>query len=97
MLAAFGAHPSVEHPWQPADWGLGTAPEVVLAAAAYLAVTRALLWYLLAPRGGGLPTVARTALVRQGLVAVALLGIAPLICRRRRRPAAAAARCSRSR
>ena len=34
-----------------------------------------------APRsGGGLPTVARTALLRQGLVAVALLGIAPLIC-----------------
>ena len=33
-----------------------------------------------APARGGLPTVARTALVRQGLVAVALLGIAPLIC-----------------
>ncbi len=52
---------------------------MVLVAAAYLAVTRTLLWYLHTPRSG-LPTVARTALVRQGLVAVALLGIAPLVC-----------------
>ncbi|MEV0093187.1 bifunctional diguanylate cyclase/phosphodiesterase [Streptomyces sp. NPDC050738] len=80
VLAAFGDVPTVEHPWAPADWGFSSTPEVVLAALAYLGVTRLLLWYALAPRGGGLPTVARTALMRQGLVGVALLGIAPLIC-----------------
>jgi diguanylate cyclase (GGDEF)-like protein len=80
VLAAFGAEPSVETPWNPDRWTLYTAPEVVLVAAAYLLVSRTLLWYLHAPRTGGLPTVARTALVRQGLVAVALLGIAPLVC-----------------
>ncbi|MFJ9708071.1 putative bifunctional diguanylate cyclase/phosphodiesterase [Streptomyces sp. NPDC101234] len=80
VLGAFGRVPTVESPWDPAGWTIATAPEVVLVAVAYLAVTRALLWYLHAPRGGGVPTVARTALMRQGLVAVALLGIAPLIC-----------------
>ncbi|MEU7035285.1 bifunctional diguanylate cyclase/phosphodiesterase [Streptomyces sp. NPDC046237] len=80
VLAAFGDVPTVERPWQPPDWGIADVPEVVLAAATYLAVTRLLLWYALSPRGRGLPTVARTALLRQGLVAVALLGIAPLIC-----------------
>ncbi|MGW2558110.1 putative bifunctional diguanylate cyclase/phosphodiesterase [Streptomyces sp. NPDC001514] len=80
VLMAFGESPTVEQPWQPLTWGVDAVPEVVLAAAAYLAVTRMLLWYALAPQGGGLPTVARTALLRQGLVAVALLGIAPLIC-----------------
>ncbi|MFC8349211.1 putative bifunctional diguanylate cyclase/phosphodiesterase [Streptomyces sp. NPDC057280] len=80
ILAAFGRVPSVEAPWNPETWTLYTVPEIVLVAAAYLAVTRILLWYLHAPRTGGLPTVARTALVRQGLVAVALLGIAPLVC-----------------
>jgi diguanylate cyclase len=79
VMAAFGRVPSVESPWRPDTWTLYTAPQVVLVAAAYLLVTRTLLWYLHAPRGG-LPTVARTALVRQGLVAVALLGIAPLVC-----------------
>jgi len=79
VLGAFGRVPSVEKPWNPDSWTLYTAPEVVLVAIAYLMVTRILLWYLHAPRGG-LPTVARTALVRQGLVAVALLGIAPLVC-----------------
>lgn len=79
VLAAFGRVPTVESPWNPDSWTLYTAPSVVLVAAAYLTVTRVLLWYLHAPRGG-LPTVARTALVRQGLVAVALLGIAPLVC-----------------
>ncbi|EPD64673.1 MULTISPECIES: putative bifunctional diguanylate cyclase/phosphodiesterase [Streptomyces] len=79
VLGAFGRVPSVENPWDPDTWTLYTAPEVVLVAAAYLVVTRTLLWYLHVPRGG-LPTVARTALVRQGLVAVALLGIAPLVC-----------------
>lgn len=80
VLGAFGRVPSVETPWNPDTWTVYTAPEVVLVAVAYLAVTRTLLWYLHAPRHGGLPTVARTALLRQGLVAVALLGIAPLIC-----------------
>ncbi|MFD7388945.1 putative bifunctional diguanylate cyclase/phosphodiesterase [Streptomyces sp. NPDC059852] len=79
VLAAFGRVPSVESPWSPDTWTLYTAPGVVLVAVAYLLVTRVLHWYLHAPRGG-LPTVARTALVRQGLVAVALLGIAPLVC-----------------
>ncbi|MDX2679149.1 putative bifunctional diguanylate cyclase/phosphodiesterase [Streptomyces sp. NY05-11A] len=80
LLAACGRIPSVERPWTPDSWTVYTGPQVVLVAVAYLAVTRVLLWYLPAPRSGGLPTVARTALVRQGLVAVALLGIAPLIC-----------------
>ncbi len=79
VLAAFGTVPSVESPSAPDTWTLYTGPGVVLVAAAYLAVTRTLLWYLHTPRSG-LPTVARTALVRQGLVAVALLGIAPLVC-----------------
>ncbi|MFF8593255.1 putative bifunctional diguanylate cyclase/phosphodiesterase [Streptomyces sp. NPDC015220] len=80
VLAAFGRVPTVERPWDPGAWTAYTVPAVVLAAAAYLAVTRLLLWYLHSPRTGGLPTVARTALVRQGLLAVALLGIAPLVC-----------------
>ncbi|MGW0119790.1 putative bifunctional diguanylate cyclase/phosphodiesterase [Streptomyces sp. NPDC003327] len=80
VLAVFGDVPSVEAPWQPLDWGIADLPEVVVAAGTYLVVTRLLLWYTLAPPGRGLPTVARTALLRQGLVAVALLGIAPLIC-----------------
>ncbi|MEU3946676.1 bifunctional diguanylate cyclase/phosphodiesterase [Streptomyces sp. NPDC029526] len=79
VLAAFGSVPSVESPSAPDTWSFATAFEVVLVAVAYLAVTRTLFWYLHTPRAG-LPTVARTALVRQALVAVALLGIAPLIC-----------------
>ncbi|MFD3697882.1 putative bifunctional diguanylate cyclase/phosphodiesterase [Streptomyces sp. NPDC058646] len=80
VLAAFGESPTVEQPWAPTTWGLEAAPEIVLVAVAYLLVTRALLWLALSPRAGGLPTAARTALLRQALVAVALLGIAPLIC-----------------
>lgn len=80
VLAAFGDVQTVESPWQPLGWGIGAVPEVLLAASTYLLVTRVLLWYARAPQGGGVPTVARTALLRQGLVAVALLGIAPLIC-----------------
>ncbi|MFD5265874.1 putative bifunctional diguanylate cyclase/phosphodiesterase [Streptomyces sp. NPDC058335] len=80
LLAACGRVPSVERPWTPDTWTVYTAPQVVLVAVAYLAVTRILLWYLHTPRAGSLPTVARTALLRQGLVAVALLGIAPLLC-----------------
>ncbi|MEU6573847.1 bifunctional diguanylate cyclase/phosphodiesterase [Streptomyces sp. NPDC046805] len=80
VLGVFGRVPTVETRWNPDDWTVTTGPQVVLVAVAYLAVTRTLLWYLHAPRGGGLPTIARTALVRHGLVAVALLGIAPLVC-----------------
>ncbi|MEU1333740.1 bifunctional diguanylate cyclase/phosphodiesterase [Streptomyces sp. NPDC005865] len=79
-LAAFGTSPSAESPWLPDTWDLYTAPQVALVAVAYLAVTRVLLWYVHAPRTGALPTVTRTALVRQGLLGIALLGIAPLIC-----------------
>ncbi|MGW7453048.1 putative bifunctional diguanylate cyclase/phosphodiesterase [Streptomyces sp. NPDC054787] len=80
VLTAFGVSPSVETPWLPTTWEVEAAPEVVLVAVAYLLSTRVLLRLALAPRGGGLRTVARTALLRQALVAVALLGIAPLIC-----------------
>ncbi|MEU8778975.1 bifunctional diguanylate cyclase/phosphodiesterase [Streptomyces sp. NPDC048606] len=80
VLAAFGDVPTVARPWLPVDWDLAAAPEIALVALAYLAVTRLLLWFSQNPRGAGLPTVARTALLRQALVAAALLGIAPLIC-----------------
>ncbi|CAM5725760.1 GGDEF-domain containing protein OS=Streptomyces fumanus OX=67302 GN=GCM10018772_53970 PE=4 SV=1 [Streptomyces fumanus] len=79
LLDACGSAPSVETPWDPATWTVSAAPKVILVAVAYLAVTRTLLWYLHSPRPG-LPTVARTALARHGLVAIALLGIAPLVC-----------------
>ncbi|MBM7441990.1 bifunctional diguanylate cyclase/phosphodiesterase [Streptomyces sp. HB132] len=80
VLAALGEVPSVEAPWRPLDWGIDAVPTVLLAAGTYLLLTRALLWCARASQSGGLPTVARTALLRQGLVVVALLGIAPLIC-----------------
>ncbi|MFD5032884.1 putative bifunctional diguanylate cyclase/phosphodiesterase [Streptomyces sp. NPDC058220] len=80
VLMAFGEFPSVEQPWQPLHWGIGDGPEIVLAAGVHLVVTRLLLWFAAAPHAGGLPTVARSAVYRQALVAVALLGIAPLIC-----------------
>ncbi|WP_405692328.1 putative bifunctional diguanylate cyclase/phosphodiesterase [Streptomyces sp. NBC_01185] len=80
VLSAFGDVPTVETPWRPLQWGIDAVPEVLLAAGTYLLITRLLLWYARASQSGGLPTVARTALLRQGLVAVALLGIAPLIC-----------------
>ncbi|WP_308190622.1 bifunctional diguanylate cyclase/phosphodiesterase [Streptomyces sp. HPF1205] len=79
VLQLLGHHPSVERPWEPDEWTLSAAPVVALAALAYLAATRVLLWWAFAPRHGGLPTVARTALLRQGMVGVALLGISPLI------------------
>nr|WSX76608.1 EAL domain-containing protein [Streptomyces sp. NBC_00899] len=79
MLALCGTRPSVEHPWHPADWTVTAVPIVILAALTYLATTRALLWCAFAPRGAGLPTVARSALIRQGMFGGALLGISPLI------------------
>ncbi|AQA14212.1 bifunctional diguanylate cyclase/phosphodiesterase [Streptomyces samsunensis] len=78
-LAAFGTTPSVERPWRTDTWDVSAIPQTALAAFVYLAVTRALLWCSLAPPGAGLPTLARTALFRQALVGIALLGIAPLI------------------
>ncbi|MFI1288449.1 putative bifunctional diguanylate cyclase/phosphodiesterase [Streptomyces sp. NPDC020792] len=80
MLGAFGRVPTVESPWSPGGWTASTLPQVVLAAGAYLLVTRALLWFVHNSRNGGVSTVARTAVIRQGLVAVALLGISPLVC-----------------
>ncbi|WP_330337668.1 putative bifunctional diguanylate cyclase/phosphodiesterase [Streptomyces sp. NBC_00557] len=80
LLRAFGRVPSVETPWRPDGWSVAAALEIALAAGVYLAVSRGLQWYLHAPPGGRMPTVARTAVVRHGLVAVALLGIAPLLC-----------------
>ncbi|URN14868.1 MULTISPECIES: putative bifunctional diguanylate cyclase/phosphodiesterase [Streptomyces] len=80
ILAAFDDVPSVERPWQPLEWGIAAVPEIALAAGTYLVVTRLALWYTLAPQAGTLPTAVRTALLRQCLVAVALLGITPLIC-----------------
>jgi diguanylate cyclase len=77
-LAAWGNHPSVEHPWEPTDWQLSTLPQLTLGAVAYLLISRTLLWLCAAPPGG-LPSMAGAALLRQGLVAVALLCIAPLI------------------
>ncbi|MFI6350010.1 putative bifunctional diguanylate cyclase/phosphodiesterase [Streptomyces sp. NPDC050560] len=77
-LWACGRVPTVESPWKPTSWDALTVPEVVLAAAAYVGVTRLVLWCTGAPTSG-LPTAVRTALVRQGLIGVALLGIAPLI------------------
>jgi diguanylate cyclase (GGDEF)-like protein len=78
VLDVFDVHPSVPRPWAPAGWGWAALPAVVVTALAYLAATRVLLWAAFAPRDG-LPTVARTALIRQGMVGVALLGISPLI------------------
>ncbi|MEU1676518.1 bifunctional diguanylate cyclase/phosphodiesterase [Streptomyces roseifaciens] len=77
-LAVCGVVSTVERPWLPDQWPLTAVPKVAFAAFMYLAVTRALLWYSMAPRAG-LSTIARTALVRQALVGGALLGIAPLI------------------
>ncbi len=79
VLDLCGRTPSVDHPWEPAGWSPAAAVTVTVTALAYLAGTRALLWWAYAPRGDGLPTVGRAALLRQGTVGVALLGIAPLI------------------
>jgi diguanylate cyclase (GGDEF)-like protein len=79
-LAVSGGHPSVEHPWTPDSWGIAAVPAVVTAALCYLGTTRVLLRYSTGPHGGGgLRSAAHIALVRQGLVGVALLGISPLM------------------
>ncbi|NUP43805.1 MAG: EAL domain-containing protein, partial [Streptomyces sp.] len=79
VLSLCGTHPSVENPWDPDGWSMTAVPTVALAALTYLAATRALLWCAFAPRREGLPTVARSALIRQGMLGGALLGISPLI------------------
>lgn len=79
-LAGFGTVPSIARPWDPVLWDIWVIPEVVTAAACYLVVTRALLWYCTRPLGRPLRSVSRTTLVRQALVGVALIGNAPLIC-----------------
>ncbi|MDB1088366.1 EAL domain-containing protein [Streptomyces sp. ACA25] len=78
VLAAWQIRPTVQEPWGPAEWEPSAVPALLLSSLAYLLVTRLLLWMCLAPPGG-LPMMARTALLRQGFFAVALLGIAPLI------------------
>jgi len=80
VLVGCGRVSSVESPWDPQTWTVYTAPQVVLVAVTYLAVTRVLLWFLRTSPDGKLPTAARTALLRQSILAVALLGIAPLVC-----------------
>ncbi|MER7395639.1 bifunctional diguanylate cyclase/phosphodiesterase [Streptomyces sp. NPDC000151] len=78
-LAAFGIAPSVADPGRPGDWDLSVLPPILGSALVYLAVTRALLWFLMGSRNGRLPSIARRAVTRQALVGVALVGIAPLI------------------
>jgi diguanylate cyclase (GGDEF)-like protein len=79
VLGLCGHRPSVEHPWQPGGWNWTALPVLAATALTYLAATRLLLWAAFAPRDGGPPTAARAALLRQGMVGAALLGIAPLI------------------
>ncbi|TDC10821.1 bifunctional diguanylate cyclase/phosphodiesterase [Streptomyces sp. 8K308] len=77
-LAAWGNRPSIENRWEPAAWEPTTVPQLVLGAAAYLLITRTLLWLSSDPPGG-LSSLATGVLVRQALVATALLCIVPLI------------------
>lgn len=80
LLAVCGVVPTVETPWSPQTWTVYTGLQVALVAGGYLGVTRLLLWYVHTPHAALVPTVTRTAVTRQTLVGVALLGIAPLIC-----------------
>ncbi|WP_435881846.1 putative bifunctional diguanylate cyclase/phosphodiesterase [Streptomyces diastaticus] len=80
LLTLTGITPSVETPWDPRGWTLATGTGVLFAAAGYLLTTRLLLWLVHTPHPGTLPTVTRSVVIRQSLVGVALLGIAPLIC-----------------
>ncbi|WP_031051619.1 putative bifunctional diguanylate cyclase/phosphodiesterase [Streptomyces ochraceiscleroticus] len=78
-LAAFGITPSVADPGRPGEWDLSVLPPILGSALVYLAVTRALLWFLMGSRNGRLPSIARRSVTRQALVGIALVGIAPLI------------------
>ncbi|MFI9027093.1 putative bifunctional diguanylate cyclase/phosphodiesterase [Streptomyces sp. NPDC053560] len=78
-LAAFGITAGVPEPRGSDEWDLSVLPPALGAALAYLAVTRALMWFLMGSRNGRLPSIARRAVTRQALVGIALVGIAPLI------------------
>ncbi|MEU6114770.1 bifunctional diguanylate cyclase/phosphodiesterase [Streptomyces sp. NPDC047117] len=78
-LAAFGITAGVPEPRGSGEWDLSVLPPALGAALAYLAVTRALMWFLMGSRNGRLPSIARRAVTRQALVGIALVGIAPLI------------------
>jgi diguanylate cyclase (GGDEF)-like protein len=79
LLQLLGVRADVEHPWGPDAWQLTAAPLMVVAAGVYVLVTRLLGWAAFARRFPAITTVARTAVLRQVMVAVALLGIPPLI------------------
>ncbi len=79
LLGLLGVRASVERPWGPADWQSTAAPLMVAAAGVYLLVIRLLEWTVFARQVPAVTTLARTALMRQAMVAVALLGISPLI------------------
>ncbi|WP_030623783.1 putative bifunctional diguanylate cyclase/phosphodiesterase [Streptomyces sclerotialus] len=78
-LRLCGVAPTVAEPAGVGGWDLSVLPPVLGAALVYLAVTRALMWFLMGSRNGRLPSIARRAVTRQALVGVALVGIAPLI------------------
>ncbi|WP_052865026.1 putative bifunctional diguanylate cyclase/phosphodiesterase [Streptomyces niger] len=78
-LAAFGITTGVPEPGASGEWDLSVLPPALGAALVYLAVTRALMWFLMGSRNGRLPSIARRAVTRQALVGIALVGIAPLI------------------
>lgn len=84
ILAAFGIRPSVAQPWQMASWGVLAVPAVCVAALVYLVLTRGLLWCYESPqvlhlRGAELRAVLRSEALRQSMVGITLLGVAPLI------------------
>ncbi|MFD7918722.1 putative bifunctional diguanylate cyclase/phosphodiesterase [Streptomyces sp. NPDC059740] len=77
--AGFGALPTGDLPWHPVAWSLAALPRILTCALVYLLVSRVLLWLTVAPHDSGVPTIARTALGRQALIGIALLGSAPLV------------------
>ncbi|WP_327327824.1 putative bifunctional diguanylate cyclase/phosphodiesterase [Streptomyces sp. NBC_01210] len=79
VLAAFGNVPRAEAPWPPSTWDATVLPAVLLAMASYTLVSRVMTSLLDVPRGSR-PAIALSALLSQGLIAVAMLSIAPLVC-----------------
>jgi diguanylate cyclase (GGDEF)-like protein len=79
LLWLLGVRASVERPWGPAGWQLTAVPVMVAAAGVYLFVTRVLGWLAFVRPIPSVTTIVRTALVRQVMIAVALLGISPLV------------------
>ncbi|WP_276034641.1 putative bifunctional diguanylate cyclase/phosphodiesterase [Streptomyces ginkgonis] len=81
-LAVFGVRPSVAHPWHPDDWTGAMLVQLLLGAIAYLVVSRTLHWVCDTPSAAlpsAGPALTAVALVRQGMIALALLCFAPLI------------------